>query len=49
MSNDKKPVDKFVLRIESDLKKQVEQKAKDTERSLNSHIIMLLKQDLEKK
>jgi len=39
----------FVLRIDTDLKEKVEAKAKATERSLNGHILALLKKDLEEK
>lgn len=51
MSNEqeKEPIEKFVLRIPRDLKKKVEAKASIEERSLNKHILALLKQDLEKK
>lgn len=42
-------VDKFLLRIDRDLKQKAAIAAKDSNRSLNAHIITLIKDDLLKK
>lgn len=40
-------IEKFLLRINKDVKSQAEVKAKEQNRSLNGHIVNLIKQDLE--
>lgn len=52
MNKDKNEIeqpDKFLLRIDKDLKAKAEQEAKNTDRSLNGHIIYVLKEDLRQK
>lgn len=39
----------FLLRLPKDLKIKVSKKAKDNDRSLNGHIVSVLKNDIEKK
>lgn len=41
-------IETFLLRINSEIKKQAEQKAKTDNRSLNGHIVNLIKTDLNK-
>lgn len=44
--NETEAIEKFLLRINSDLKQKAETEAKKNDRSLNGHIINLIKNDL---
>lgn len=46
MEKQNTPQEKFLLRIDKDLKEKATKAAKDSDRSLNGHIIAVLKKDL---
>ncbi len=48
-NNENDAIEKFLLRINKDLKAKAETEAKNTDRSLNGHIIYVLKEDLKTK
>lgn len=44
--NETEAIEKFLLRINKDVKDKAEARAKQTDRSLNGHILFLIKEDI---
>lgn len=48
-ANENQSIEKFLLRINEDLKSKAETEAKKNNRSLNGHIVNLVQEDLKSK